>query len=203
VVKFQSTHYQKTLFDPPLRAVGALRNICGEFAELCTQRVSGARRLRTDSRQTICPDLHFDDNIWFECKSVGKSGYAIIYQKRYEKERTFISQGNQLVYWIWSHGGAIGKAASVGEIQQQFSENLRCVYVVDCRELWSYLDETPVILNNSYFSNSRAGGFKGSGWRINKAQLKKITGLAGRTAGFYCRGVYVPSVPIYANSLWA
>lgn len=197
---YRSDEYQTTLFDAPLRAAGSMRNVCGEFVELCTRKLTGAKRLKTSSKIRCCPDLHFEDNIWFECKSIGKTGYSILYRHRLEKETEFVRSGNRLYYWLWHHAGRIGEQQTAADIRRAVAASLRAVYVVRHDDLAGLLSGVPVCLNSMYYSNHGPNGIhKGDGWKIPIRGLRAATGYIGQTPKMHVRGVFVRSIPVYSS----
>jgi hypothetical protein len=100
------TDQQLNMWKPPpvpIQSSAQMRNHCGEFAEQLTAKVSGGERCKTDSRYEYCPDILHAADLYGECKSVGKSGHAIIYEGRREKDRALVASGRQLLYWFWHH----------------------------------------------------------------------------------------------------
>jgi hypothetical protein len=197
---YRTTEYQPPLFDAPLKAAGSMRNICGEFVELCTAKVTGARRLKTDSNAVICPDLHYEDRTWFECKSVGKSNFSIIYSHRWEKECQFVVDGNAVMYWIWNHAGKVGSADTPGNVRREVAEKLKAVYVVSHPVLSDLLQGLPVDLNTHYYTGGPGRKtYRGTGWKVPISRLRNVTAYMGRTAPMHIRGIFVRSVPIYTG----
>ena len=95
---------QLLLFDlgPKLiTSLGAVRWEVGEYFEDLTAQHTGAVRLKTDSRCDVCPDLGISDTRYLEVKGMGKSGRVILYRGGGEKYTRFVSQGNELTYFVW------------------------------------------------------------------------------------------------------
>ena len=199
VSAYRSLEHQPTLFAADLKSSAAVRNVCGEFAELCTSRLTYARRMRTDSRAEICPDLHLEDNVYFECKSVGRNNFTIIYQHRQEKDLRFVENGNELFYWIWHHNGRVGSAASADDARRILAAGLSGLYVLGHAVLSDLLSGPTVTLNSHYYSNHRADAFRGSGWKLKIRDIRNVCGPVGTTAPMWIRGVPVRSVPVYSS----
>jgi hypothetical protein len=160
--------------------------------------MTGARRLKTDCNAEICPDLYFDDDVWFECKSVGKTSAIIIYEHRHEKYLRFVSRGNSLYYWIWHHSGKVGAAETANDIRREVASSLRSVYVIDQRTLHGLLSGTPQSLNSHYYSGGLGREvFRGAGWKVPIKAIQSHCLLNSRTVPMYVRGVFVKSVPVY------
>lgn len=191
--------YQLSLFDKPIYRLGSIRNICGEFAELCTQVQTGAVRLKTDSRAAICPDLHLRDNIWFECKSVGRTNELMIYQHRHLKELGFTNSGERLFYWVWHHSAKPGQAKTVQGLHRDIAGSMRGVYIVDYASLCQFLSDVPVMLNTMYYSNHTRDEIRGSGWRFPIRRLREVAFVIGATSRMVVRGIEVPAVPVYSS----
>lgn len=185
-LRYRSEERQLRLFDPPLRSPGSMRNVAGSYVERLTGLLTGARRLVTDARFEICPDLKFSDDLFFESKSVGKTNKVILYKHRIEKEVGF---PHQIVYWIWNHAGNVGVAETVGEIEHQISSTLKGIYAVDLQSVHRHVNRPTSKVNNYYYSNHRADSFKGDGWCVGlrefDAQHKMDVIVNGRHVPIY------------------
>lgn len=189
--------YQKPLFSVPIKSIAAIRNICGEFAELCTSKQTGAQRLKTDSRAAICPDLRVSENVWIESKSAGSSKCVIVYQHRHQKESEFVLLGNSLFYWVWSHRSRFGDLTSVEEVRQRWAGGLECLYVIGFPSLSRMLQSPTMVLNSHYYSNHRKDSFRGYGWKVYLRDIRANSVPVGVTSPMSVRGVSVPSVPVF------
>lgn len=197
VSSIRGSEYQRPLFSVPIRSVATIRNICGEFAELCTSKQTGAQRLKTDSRAVICPDLRVSENVWIESKSAGSSKCVIVYQHRHQKESEFVLLGNSLFYWVWSHRTRFGDLTSVDEIQQRWASGLECLYVIGFSALSGMLQSPTMVLNSYYYSNHKKDSFRGQGWKICLREVRAKSIPIGVTFPMDIRGISVPSVPVF------
>lgn len=170
----RSLEIQKTLFETPLKNRGCIRNICGDFVERCTSKLSGGRRLVTDSRYSVCPDLYFAPSTYLECKSVGKANYTIIYKHRWEKENEFCEAGNSIFYWLWRHHGNFKKSQTVESVRFQLSRSFLGVYILERSVLSTLISQQDSVpLNKYYYSNKHSKGtFKGEGWKLHLRDLQ-------------------------------
>lgn len=167
---FRSSETQLTLWDAPVKSSGSVRNIAGNFIEKCTEKVSQARRLKTDCRAEICPDIGFGNRIWFECKCVGRTNSVIIYKHRLEKDRRFVESGESLYYWLWNHGAKLMDADTIPAAEDRILYSLRSLTIVDHETLVSLLGKPCRSMNSMYYSN-HGNIHKGDGWAL---PLKEI-----------------------------
>jgi len=170
----------------PIESMGIARGIVGGFFEELTEKRTGAVRLRTDSRATICPDL-FDERrgAYYEVKAVGNSGRCIFYEHRVSKEKRLQNRGYLLFYFVWRHTtsakSCIGKSFS--ELRASLLATTRELVVISYNKLSEYLWSLPTkTLNTSLILSGKNVGEKngyggkgyGIGWGINYTALREL-----------------------------
>lgn len=139
-------------FDPLLFAQGSdrtfssmaqTRNYVGEFFERLTENLTGALRMKTDCNADICPDLKFNDDQFFECKAIGKSGAVIVYTLRVENDAKFVSTGRRLHYWLWNHSASPGKTKTLYELHAELAVSVRNLCIIDFDSLHAIIKSFP------------------------------------------------------------
>jgi hypothetical protein len=183
---------QLRLFDADklLTSLGQTRYATGEFFETLTAEISGAVRLRTDSRCDICPDLRFPGESFIECKAVGKTGKIILYSERMEKYKRFLEDGTRSLYhWIWIHSYRPSRAESFNELNYHLGMHTKKLIVADfdaIQELVAGRPETCVnsgmkkpgeTLASSHERQKQRGYFYG--WTVPVPQLSKKCVVVG------------------------
>ena len=162
----RSDLHQLQLFPKELLR-GSSRNICGDMAERCTEKLTGGKRLKTDCRIPFCPDIECENHCC-EVKSVRHGSKTILYQHRIEKEKAFTAEGGVLEYWFWIHKANFKKCETEDDVRQAWARGIHCVCIIDFPSILRLIEkkETETI-NNSYYSNHSPNGvFKGSGWLL-------------------------------------
>src|SRR5436190_19304275 len=89
--------------DLKFRTMAQTRNFVGDWCECATAAASGAKRMRTDCTADICPDLEYGPGVYFESKSIGKTGAAIVYARRAGKDQRFIDVGHRRFDCLRNH----------------------------------------------------------------------------------------------------
>lgn len=175
--------------DPLLETTGAKRSWVGDFFEELTKKVSGAGRIKTSGEADICPDLQFDRDTYFECKGVGNSGQAIMYEGRYYKDQRFIEEEKVSVfYWIWRHKFGVIKADTMSELRAGLAATTFAVAVIDRSTLARYLIQRPVRRINSRYmkSSGMLNGYGdeayGTGWAFPTSDIFKRCPVRRRVA---------------------
>lgn len=179
---------QLKLFDADrlLTSTGELRWAVGEFYENKTAEVSGASRMRTDSRCKICPDLYYAPRVFFETKGVGKTGHIILYKGRLKKYQDFFAAGNSIHHWIWSHRFRAMGAATYNDLYSGLAAATQKLLIVDFQFLVDLTTGRPEkLINNQYNKTVKKGGYNnneqyGTGWTI---PVKTIVELCFRVPG--------------------
>lgn len=194
-----SADRQLRLFPTPVHSMASLRTLCGDFFEDLTRRVSGAHRLKTDSRNWICPDLMLSVDEFLETKSMGRTNCVLIYKHRLEKEQRFCNTGMHLHYWIWSHAAKLAGSPTQEDVRCRLSWHLRAVYILRFSTLVEIVKNEKVkTINNLYYSNKHRGGEKrGIGYSIHRDVLRQNCAKIGETKSTTISGTPVKSVPIY------
>lgn len=183
---------QRLIFDPDplLLSTGAARSWVGDFFEELTASITGATRLKTDSNADICPDLRFAADTFFECKGVGRSGQAIMYQRRFEKDRRFIDQNTANVfYWFWRHKAAVLESETIGDLRTALAASVYTVAVISRRTLEEIISTRPLRrINSKYTTAGKRNGYGsdnyGTGWTIPLSRIFEKCAAVGSVGGF-------------------
>lgn len=169
----RSGERQRLLFETRLLTHGLCRYLTGDFMEEALAALSGAQRLKTDSRCTTCPDLRFTEASFFESKSVGRTDEAIVYEVRLRRDADFCQGPYELYYWFWHHRYKVSQAETCRELYQGLADSLHDVLVVNFTELLSQYGEggqSPKLLNNAYAKSGKRVGWGskgyGMGWNV-------------------------------------
>ena len=184
------------MFDAKVLSHGMCCYLAGDFFEQATAMLSGGERLKTDSRCVTCPDVRFTEKTFFESKSVGKTGAAIIYKTRLRRDKQFCNKGRELLYWCWCHRYRVGDAKSLAELHAGLAGELLDVLVFRFDHLYAACRHVePKLLNNAYSkSGKRLGwGSRGYGWGWN------VSMRAWRTASQDL--LVVPRLMVYDQQL--
>lgn len=190
---------QRQLFpvNRPIRSMGESRWAVGEIIEDLTAAATGAIRLRTDSRVVMCPDLRYSPSLFFETKAVGKSGSAIIYRCRMEKDLRFMAEGHRLVYWFWRHAYPVTQATHFEELRQGVLSTLRYILIVDAALLHAEVTKKPVRVVNSAYADpqiDRSLGYTRNGYGIGwTVPLSRLVEMASRVYVHYPIETFVSS----------
>lgn len=142
---------------------GECRWATGQFFEDVTAEVSGAVRLRTDSRCDICPDVRFDSQQYGEVKAIGRGGSVIFYESRMQKDHDFaLETGCDLVYWFWHHSCPVLQATSYGELKSRLAAATKRLYVIDQSLLRESVRHRPTrVVNSAYTQSGQPLGYGG------------------------------------------
>lgn len=171
--RMKSTEAQGTLYDYDrlLETTGAKRSWVGDFFEELTAKTSGARRVKTSGDAEICPDLRFDPATFFECKGIGLSGQAIMYEDRFKKDRRFINEhGVNVYYWFWRHNFGVMQADSMNSLRAGLASTVATVGVIDRRTLEAILKARPKRrINSRYMKSGGRNGYGEEGYGIGWA----------------------------------
>lgn len=192
----KSVPIQRRLWESTLRGPGASRYWVGEFCEELTARVSGAKRLKTDSKADVCPDHEFSSEIYFESKASGKTPQIILFSFRLNRYLQFIEQMDvKVYYWIWKHRSSTGGCETVESLQRTLAASLEYVLVVDHDTILQCTKECR-------FRTVNSGCRNGLGWTIG---LKKLMTQSGDPQGFVppdfsVYGIPIPEIPIFGTT---
>lgn len=158
--------------DRRMKTNAEVRNWVGDYFEFLTQQVTGARRIKTDSQQLICPDLHWYETTFIESKGVGKTNHVIIYKTRQEKDLQFIEAGHSLYYFIWNHKAHCYQHEFRSTLQVDLLDTLKTVFVVPHSVIVKIISILPLrVLNTAYTKDRKHKlGYgqrnTGEGWSI-------------------------------------
>jgi hypothetical protein len=187
---------QLRLFDADrlIKSDGERRWAVGDFYEQLTAEMTGAARLVTDSRATVCPDLKHSERIFFESKAVGKTGKVILYAGRQTRYREFTAAGFEIIHWIWSHNFRASNADSYSELNANLAQHTRRLFIVDFGFLLEFCGG-PAQLINSQYNKARTGrpnGYHanelyGTGWMV---PIKQIQTGCFRRSGLLAGGTF-------------
>lgn len=156
---------QLRLFSEPIGNHGSVRTVLGYFAEELTARLFHADRFNTDSRCKYCPDLVTQNDVFLECKTMGRSKSTLIYEGRLEKDYDF-SRSHTLLYVIWHHKTNTKLPETVTELQSAFLKSMQSIYIMEFHHVYYLAKKSPLVrLNSKYGKHSNAKCY-GSGYRI-------------------------------------
>jgi hypothetical protein len=173
----EKPRHQLTLFESEHRllGIGQTRYEIGLFMEeLTTHFLPGLERHQTDSRCTYCPDLSIKIagvRVYFECKGVGKSATAFIYEGRLIKDIDF-AQHHTLYYVIWHHKTKTDHFTSIEGLRLGLIQNMHSMYLAPfsaIQEICSRL--IPVALNTKYGHAQDRPDTYGKGYRFPISRL--------------------------------
>ena len=171
---------QPQLFETRELNHGSCRHFTGDFFELATVALVGGKRLRTCSQYATCPDIQWQDKICFECKSVGLTRAAIVYEVRIKRDRKFVRRGYELYYWFWHHKHKVGNEKLIPELNRGLAQNVREVVVVNFTDLDRWLTGRPVkVMNTGQLSRRGkkvgwgSAGY-GMGWGVPVSAVKEM-----------------------------
>jgi len=191
------------LFETRLLNHGSCRHFTGDYFELATLGVAGGQRLRTNSQYATCPDIHWRDKICFECKSVGNTRSAILYEVRIERDRKFVARGYELYYWFWRHKHSPGKELLISELNAGLANNLVEVIVVPFAFLDRWIAGRPVKVMNTGQVSKRgkkvgwgSAGY-GMGWSLPVSAMKELTTATWQVTGLDVRGERFADFPLF------
>lgn len=206
----RNTDRQLDLFDGdvrdrPLVSLGQSRSWVGDFFEELTASLTGAARLRTDSAAEICPDLRLDERTFFECKGIGKSGQAIMYEGRFRKDADLMYENRvSIYYFFWRHRFAVAEARTMNELRRGLAASVESVSILTRNGLENVLSfRTLRAINSQYAGGRQQGGQRkvngyadpkmyGTGWAFplsdvtNRCAFGRYDGAAS-AYGVECR----------------
>lgn len=197
----KSSEVQLTFWavDKPLHKSAQTRNVCGDFAEEATAVLVGGRRHRTDGTCDYCPDVSVGHPPrWFvESKSVGRTGHAIIYAHRLNKDVLFQADTRiPFCYAFWRHRVSACDFDTVSKLHDALALGLTDCVVLTLGEIerltknmstrmLNYKAVTPVGKRNGYFKY-------GEGYSLTyRTLLAEATVTVERTIQCYERSVQV------------
>ncbi len=187
---------QSLIFDPEylLTSGGAARSWVGDFFEAMLAGLTGAVRIKTDSRADICPDLQLCALRFLECKAVGQSGQGIIYKCRWEKDARFIAEGKQIFYCFWRHGFPAMSAKTINELRAGLAGSIAGLAIVRRQTLQTILDRREVRPINSQYQKTKSQAYAkyGEGWVFPAAEVfRECSPVGGRYAEAYGERAFV------------
>ncbi len=176
--RLKSVEKQSALFevDRLLLTTGAKRSWVGDFFEEATSKLTGAKRVKTSGEADICPDLMFSAKTFFECKGVGNTGQAIMYDNRFDKDRRFIDEeGVQLFYWFWRHRFGVVGADSMNELRRGLGATSFAVGVIDRATLEAVIaGREKRQINSQYMKSGGRNGYGSKGYGMGWAFPTKL-----------------------------
>jgi len=185
---------------------GACRHFAGDFYELATVALVGGQRLRTNSQYATCPDIQWRDEICFECKSVGNTNSAILYEIRVQRDIEFVQRGYQLYYWFWHHRHQVAQSQLISELNRGLAENIREVVVIPFDAMARWLRGRPVKVMNTGQVSSRgkkvgwgSRGY-GMGWGVPVSAMKELTTTKWSVRGLKAEGEKFPDFSLFGDS---
>lgn len=172
--------YRQTYLFPDIRApgsMGAIRYWLGDFFEEATARITGARRLITDSKCAYCPDLHLGKKVFLESKGVGNTGAVLLYRGRVDRDGAFQKrERSKLFYCIWRHVASPCSPAAIGSLdtlRDMLATQTVSVMVVPFELVESLVINEPTrIINTRYGRADREATKYGMGWRLPYRTLR-------------------------------
>ena len=207
VTTFRSQREQLTLFrkERILKSLGAVRSWSGDFWEEATAEFIGGRRFKTDGRFEFCPDILFDRHegqVFVECKGSGRSSQIIVYDFRFEKERSALCP---VVYAIWCHDFAMKEVTTDVELRRGLASHCRGLIVCHHDTLSAVIGATePRRVNSGFTKNGERNGYGtkqyGMGWTIRVSRIKsRCTQLARRWRWIFPYGHCVNVRDVWAD----
>jgi hypothetical protein len=168
-------------WDTPLKGPPACRAWVGDFFEEATAEISGAKRLKTNSKIRWCPDLKWQD-VFFETKSVGESNQVIIYEGRLKKDIDNLAKRKaKFYYWIWRHRLQIKGLKTLKELRSNLAISVKSLLVVDFEVICDILKDRPVrpVLGKQSTKKGIRLGYGsndyGSGWTLSLGYILERT----------------------------
>lgn len=204
--KFKYADRQGRLFDAPklIKSTGELRWAVGEFFEELTATITSARRLRTDSRAPVCPDLQFSPDTFFEVKGVGKTNKVILYSGRQTKYAEFIGGGYRVDHWIWTHNFRASNTETYPDLYSALARHTRQLLIVDFDFLQEQCTGAARVINSQYNKQHKGNGYSnnelyGTGWFV---PIRLMQTLCFRRAElFSCGGRYpIAGVEVFCSN---
>jgi hypothetical protein len=191
----------------PLPTLAAMRNVTGEFAEHCTAGASGGVRLKTNGTYDVCPDVFVEEcRAFCESKAVGKSGNAIVYQARLEKDVVWTAErGASLYYWFWYHRCNLTPlvGAYPWDVRQHFAGRLRGAAVLSLASLVAICASVkPKVLNKQYSQRGGRLGYGdlskgyGIGYSVPRRAVQSLAIVRGVLPPREAAGVQLPPLPV-------
>jgi hypothetical protein len=178
--------------------VAATRSFVGDFVEEMTVAAFGGTRLKTDSRADICPDIKLGDNLYLECKSIGRTKDIIVYLSRLEKDLEFVRRGNRIFYVLWNHDYKMVDGLTLGGLRDGVAQSFKSVSIIDLATLAPLLKATPVkTLNASLDKRSGYGSYgytDGYRLRLDQAKAQLTNGIELSSLEVYGRRTSTISV---------
>lgn len=184
-----------------IRSPHELRNLIGDMVEdFATAHFPPSRRIKINGNVKINPDVHYDSNRYFECKSCGRNGSVIIYEGRLAKDQQFVEQGNTLHYMIWSHSLDTRDIKTTDQLKSCLINSIKAITVVPLSLLVGLTNNRPVRCLNSGYTNrgNRLGYGNGSkgygmGWclplKLIQAECEQsFTWFKGRSVPLLVKG---------------
>lgn len=168
--------------DQKIKNIAHTRNLCGEFYEILTANLTGAGRLRTDSRCDICPDLDAGFGLYFETKSVGLTGQSIVYDHRFYKANAFTQGDTRIVYWIWHHRLSVKGIEWASDLHRKLLDATQFAVLLSQRDLQTLTEGRSIkVLNKKYNKpEGESCGWSrngyGKGWSIPIKEMVKYCG---------------------------
>lgn len=131
--------------DRPLDTTAAVRTVTGDFYEECTAVLTRAKRLRTDGRSEICPDLAHDERSFLEVKSLSQKNGLYLYDHRMQKDQQLVSERwASLAYVLWVHSAPATTAGRLHALHQMLASHIIEVLVIPFDRLHRAARRLPV-----------------------------------------------------------
>ncbi len=150
------------------------RNATGDFVEEAVSKVLGGRRMCTDGRAGICPDIELDTKHYLECKSIGKGKNGILYEHILDRAERFVRRNRvKLHYVFWIHTIRASDSADLFALRRAMAAGVDRLIVVPYEAVRDYVKTERLQVMN-YRSASRNGkpNEPMPGWKISTKQLK-------------------------------
>jgi hypothetical protein len=179
------------LLDRPIHNHGQIRVTLGDFCEeLAVQLLSSrkflARRYRTDSRVSYCPDLalyhrlrrsckanfHLPPVCFIEVKCVGLTRSTFVYASRLAKDESFTTV-HDLHYLLFSHRLDTSVCHSTYDLQVGFLRELQAVYLFPFASIHAAACTVPATPLNSSYGHSNSNPVYGVGYRLPLRLLRQ------------------------------
>jgi hypothetical protein len=192
--------------DRPIN-VAACRNYAGDFAEELTAEVTGARRLATDCRFDLCPDLEWDKTTFIESKSVGVSGQSIVYKWRMEKDlEAALTGDHRLYYMIWHHKANVNRVKYLNDLRTLMAVNINFGILLPLADLYEEVSKRPIKTLNAKHAKDTHGKLMGygtngygDGWSVPLSCLKARCAVSYTAPRTIVYGNHVDPVQVYTT----
>ena len=160
----------ETIFRPesPL-TMGMSRVAIGKYFEDRSAIYLKGRICLDQANCDYCPDVRVMigriPHFW-EVKAVGRSNQIMVYKDRLEKDCKFVSMGNRLEYFIWSHRVKVHDGITYKELIDKLNRGEKRLYSIPFTQLRHVLEGKPLrkLNGDGYGEGSSSGrwGYRAS-----------------------------------------